>query len=170
MPRAVFSTNLGQHPPRPLQPPLPSIIVRSNPEVDKHVFGMALRQRWPSTCKLVHHPFNISDYFDDMDVHVQGAEFLWHVLYHLACENAVRREGITMFAMDWSHANSARFEVLRKDTDMVGFFSAEEAEGFGEEWLSDVFFRLKEMRLEGRGIGGRRQIIYPRPPNLSSNM
>ncbi|KAI9768934.1 MAG: hypothetical protein M1840_004530 [Geoglossum simile] len=153
MPRAVFSTNLGQHPPRPLQPPLPSIIVRSNPELDKHVFGTALRQRWPPSCKLINHSFNISDYFDDMDVHVQGAEFLWHVLHHLACENAVRREGIAMFAMDWSRANSARFEALGKDTDMAGFFSAEEAEGFGEEWLSDVFSRLKEMRSEGRGIG-----------------
>ncbi|KAI9786417.1 MAG: hypothetical protein M1839_006877 [Geoglossum umbratile] len=160
MPRALFSTNLGQHPPRPLQPPLPSIIVRSNPELDKHVFGMALRQRWPPTCKLVNQSFNISDYFDDMDIHVQGGEFLWHVLYHLSCENTVRREGVAMFAMDWSRANGARFEALRQDTDVVGFFSAEEAGGFGEEWLSDVFFRLKEMRLEGRGTGALTRNTY----------
>jgi hypothetical protein len=168
MPRAFFSTNLGQHPPRPLEEPLPSTIVRSDPELDKHVFGMALRDRWPLVCKLINHSFDVSDYFDDLDVHVQGKGFLWTVLKQLAYENTVRRERITMFAMDWSRTNIDRFEALKQETKITDFFTDEETDGVGEEWLSDVFVRLKDLKVENkgcRGNGGRLYFTRPWPPD-----
>ncbi|KAH0543217.1 hypothetical protein FGG08_002478 [Glutinoglossum americanum] len=154
MPRAFLSTNLGQYPPRPLEEPLPSTIVRSNQELDKHVFGTTLRERWPLVCKLINHSFDVSDYFDDLDVHVQGREFLWSVLKQLAYENTIRRERITMFAMDWSRANINRFAALEHETEVVGFFTEDETNGVGEEWLLDVFLRLKDLKVENKGRRG----------------
>ncbi|KAH0553148.1 hypothetical protein GP486_006668, partial [Trichoglossum hirsutum] len=131
---------------------------------------MALRERWPVVCRLVNNSFHVSDYFDDLDVHVQGRWFLWTVLKQLAYENAVRRERITMFATDWSRTNVDRFEALEQETEIIGFFTDEERDGVGDEWLADVFVRLKDLKMESKGYRGS-GVISPQqfqPLNVNS--
>lgn len=144
--KAIFSTKLGKWTPRLAEPPLSSIIIRTDPVEDMHSYVARLRQEFPIECKEISAPItNIYDYFDHQDLHMQGSAFLQAVLDQIAAENEERACNLEIFAQRWMEANFDRFSSIVADTEEI--FNEAEKNQHHPRFLRDALKLLKGYRL-----------------------
>ena len=144
---AIFSTKLGSLDKRSLDLSAPPpIVLRSNPNRDAEAFKKSLEAEFKVHTDRIGKPYNLSDYFDSYDQHVQGAGFLGFVLDCIAAENEVRlekekeRKQADQYIHDegtkWLSANASRIKGLNWNSP--DFFNDEEK----ALWPKDIAFAL----------------------------
>ncbi|KAI9697458.1 MAG: hypothetical protein M1836_004736 [Candelina mexicana] len=141
---ALFSTNLGEFAPRGANEPLPPVILHSDIHEDKLRFASTLRQKYPTQCGAIAPTFNLEDYFDAYDIHLQTPVYLVLVLQEIVAQNIARAAIIHNFAVKWSLINREMFASIGPDVGgPQDIFSAREQEQFGVDFLKDALVALK---------------------------
>ncbi|KAI9787871.1 MAG: Poly(U)-binding-splicing factor puf60 [Candelina submexicana] len=150
---ALFSTNLGEFAPRAANEPLPPVILHSDIHEDKLRFASTLRQKYPTQCGAIAPTFNLEDYFDAYDIHLQTPVYLVLVLQEIVAQNIARAAIIHNFAVRWSRINREMFASISPD---VGgpqeIFSAREQEQFGADFLKDALVALKVQKAHSSSV------------------
>lgn len=141
----MFSTSFGLRAARGVPQPAPPVITRSNPHADAVQFASYYRQKYPVESKWIEGPVNVKVFFDDFDIHVQGAEFLNNVLKELAAENQAAKEKVKNLALQWSQLNTAKYEKVTEDSTLAVFSDYEHA-NYDESLLLDILAEIKVMK------------------------
>jgi hypothetical protein len=147
--RAVFSTGFGKIKPRVAPLPHSPMIIRSQQDYDRKRFADRLRRDWPEHCSgMLTLPVELEAYFDELDIKLQGPNFLQEVLEEIVKQNLAHREKFENLAAIWRLEKARRMKELRPDTTVGAFFRASELAEHGEEHLSHLLKALKANRLD----------------------
>jgi hypothetical protein len=131
---AIFTTRLQTLPKRALVEPFPCPIVRSNIQLDIDEKVQQLRDQFPDHARYVQPVRNWSDlhqYFDAVDLYVDGPDFYYQVLSRLAVQNIedeyrVNAE-IDGYATNWVESNKYQVASLNPAQDVLSLFVGERA-------------------------------------------
>lgn len=138
---AFFSTEGGRRPFRHLKDTKPSVIIRTNKDLDVKNYVIQLRQAYPQFCSSI---FQMSQdgkhfeprwFFDEHDFHVQGGRFLYDVVSAIIVENQAM---LNRFCKEWSEANKENSGVSHLSKRALGvefFFHAEDRRKWGDNFL-----------------------------------
>lgn len=134
---AIFSTHLGQFPPRGAGVLPARIILRSSPEIDMEAEIAELQAEYPSQCKAIDSPItNVYKYFDDYDQELHGERFLHTVLTQIFERNVLRRQRVLEYAQAWMALNPAASQHIHEYK--LNAFTDDDVEEYGEDFLREV--------------------------------
>lgn len=142
----MFSTSFGLRSPRAAPQNAGPVIIRSDPHADAVQFAARYRQKWPLECNKIQEPVDLKAYFDDLFIHIQGADFLTSVLQVLARQNEEYRKEIANFALKWIHENPAKFEEVIDDTNSATLFSVDDQTNHDQDYLLEVLEVIKDLK------------------------
>lgn len=139
--KAIFSTNLGRHPPRAAETsPPPHTIARSVPPLhngrcapDVAEFTRTLWQKFPNECARVHKNTDVMDYFDSYDIQVLGCDFLQTVILSIANQSVVN------FSYHWTREHGEKVSLVGQGLELQEIFSAEDVTRYGVTFLKEAF-------------------------------
>jgi hypothetical protein len=132
---ALFSTRNSTRPKRALKAPYPVRTIRDTPHVDISQRESLLRLDFPTIVRSVVAPKKWEDvwqYFDAYDLWIDGPQFCFYVLAHMAKTNALYHTQFTNeiehWAVNWVYYNKQKVLTYPPKADLVVLFEAEEAE------------------------------------------
>ena len=143
---AIFSTHLGQFPPRPAHPASTRCpIVRSNSQDDQEAMATSLEAKFPQECRKVCLPIlNLYDYFDHYDLQLHGPQFLLRVLELIVDRNVMRWRNIFEFADEICHLGLAN--LTRVVRDGMKSFTKDQVDCLGADFLRDALEELERRK------------------------
>ena len=142
----MFSTRLGLHGPRPAPKYYQAMVVRTVSNADKLNFAANCREDFGKQCDQIKGVVNVSNYFDDFDIHIHGLSFLESVLLEIAKQN---REKVGRYTSEWTKAHGTEFAAIKNDTVVSDIFSDKEREDYTEHFLAEALDELKRIK---RGV------------------
>ncbi|KAL9018445.1 MAG: hypothetical protein Q9185_004222 [Variospora sp. 1 TL-2023] len=147
---AIFSTGLGQYPPRAPGVLPGRIVLRSVPEDDMEAMIASLQAKYPAQCTAIDSAVtdlvSLSKYFDDYDQQLHGARFLQVVLTQIYQRTQIRRREISAYVQQWINLNQAAFRYI--DNYGLNAFTDDDVEAYGKDFLTDVLAELQLQRAE----------------------
>ncbi|KAI4145061.1 MAG: hypothetical protein LQ341_002472 [Variospora aurantia] len=147
---AIFSTGLGQYPPRAPGVLPGRIVLRSVPEDDMEAMIASLQAKYPGQCSAIDSAVTdlvgLSKYFDDYDQQLHGARFLQVVLTQIYQRAQIRRREISGYVQQWINLNQAAFRYI--DNYGLDAFTDDDVEAYGKDFLTDVLAELQLQRAE----------------------
>ena len=132
---SVFSTCGGTRPKRVLSEPFPAIVIRSTYPTASDDFQIRLRaqsllREFPRICRQIRKVPNtwhdLYEYFDGVDLFVEGPQFLWYVIHKIidhnnSCEVA-QYSVIDEFARQWIASHQALVLNEPETKDIMALF------------------------------------------------
>ena len=159
--RSIFSTILGSKPKRKLQHPRPLPIIRSSMKGDIEPKALQLAKDFPEAVRNItiapRRWEELYDYFDAVDLWVEGPSFLFYVIHKLAITNAAILTACTKeiekFAVGWiaSHEEMVARAYARGELDVLKLFDTFDRANL-EEMLPAEIGQLRDALDFHRGV------------------
>lgn len=114
--QAIFSTRLRTLPVRYLPEVIIPVVIRTNFWADVFFVAEYFSAEFPEAVTNIDFmPISwesLYEYFDPYDIWVQGAEFLYHVVHHLAWHALMKKRRFDRLVINWCNANIPKLAQL----------------------------------------------------------
>ena len=131
---STFSTKSGTIPKRENSYPLPPPLARSDVDAEIRRKATGLREEFPEIVRGIDKPpsawYDLHNYFDAVDLWLEGAVFLYYVINHIANENIALNHDleetkvaeIRQWAKLWVEGNLRRIMSFPPGHDLISIF------------------------------------------------